>query len=86
MSIRISSDTTWEIPMLTSVHEWFNPPLAEDRTIGHAEGWIEAAIGFLTLVGFVLFMVGTSCWFVLGAFYLKSLVTDLTFLRQFFGP
>jgi hypothetical protein len=72
--------------MSTSAHK---SPLAEDRTIGLAENWkgvVEAAIGFLTLIAFVLFMVGTSCSFVLGAFYLKSLVTDLPLLSQFFGP
>ena len=76
--------------MSTSVHdEWFEPPLAEDRTINLAENRrqvAEAATGFLTLVGFILFMVGVSSSFVLGAFYLSSLVTDLPFLGQFFGP
>jgi hypothetical protein len=69
--------------MSTSVIGWFKPPLAEDRTIGLAENCreaAEAAIGLLTVVGFFLFVVGTSSLFVLGAFYLKSLVTDLPFL------
>jgi hypothetical protein len=62
--------------MSTSVIGWFKPPLAEGRTIGLAEactGAAEAAIGFLTVAGFIFFMVGTSSLFVIGAFYLKSL-------------
>jgi hypothetical protein len=59
--------------MSTSAHdEWFKPPLAEGRTVGLVEPY-EAAIGFLTLVGFIFFTVGVSSLFVLGAFYLKSL-------------
>jgi hypothetical protein len=76
--------------MSTSAHdEWFKPPLAEGWTIGLAETCREAAevaIGLLTVAGFILFVVGTSSLFVLGAFYLKPLVTDLPFLGQFFGP
>jgi hypothetical protein len=78
-----ASVTTWEVPMSTSVIGWFKPPLAEGRTIGLAEvrtGAAEAAIGLLTVAGFILFVVGTSSLFVLGAFYLKSLVTDPPFL------
>ncbi len=43
--------------MSTSVIGWFKPPLAEGRTIGLTETWTEAAeaaIGFLTVVGFFL--------------------------------
>jgi hypothetical protein len=84
------SSTTWEVPMSTSVHdEWFEPPLAEGRIIGLAKDRSEvagAAIGFLTLAGFILSTVGVSSAFVLGAFYLRSHVTDLPFLGQFFGP
>jgi hypothetical protein len=76
--------------MSTSVHDqWFKAPLADDRIIGLAENRSEvagAAIGFLTLVGFILFTVGVSSSFVLGAFYLRSHVTSLPFLGQFFGP
>jgi hypothetical protein len=75
--------------MSTSVHdEWFEPPLAVDRTIGLADnrtGVADAAIGFLTLVGFILLMVGVSSSFVLGAFYVRSHVADLPLLGQFFG-
>ena len=78
------------VPMSTSVHdERFKTPLAEGRTIGLAENLTEvagAAIGFLTFTGFILFMVGVSSSFVLGAFYLRSHLTDLPFLGQFFGP
>jgi hypothetical protein len=62
--------------MSTSVIGWFKQPLAEGRSIDLAEtciGAAEAAIGFLTVAGFILFVVGTSSLFVLGAFYLKSL-------------
>jgi hypothetical protein len=83
------SSTTWEVPMSTSVHdERFEPPLAEDRTIGLAESRREvadAAIGFLTLVGFILVLVGVWSSLVLGVFYLRSHVTDLPFLGQLFG-
>jgi hypothetical protein len=77
--------------MSTSVHdEWFNPPLAdEDRTIGLAEnrrGAADATIGLLILVGFVLVLVGAWSALVLGTFYLRSHVTDLPSLGQFFGP
>ena len=76
--------------MSTIVHdEWFKTPLAQDRTIGLAENRSEvagAAIRFLTLVGFILFMVGGWSALVLGTFYLRSHVTDLPFLVQFFGP
>jgi hypothetical protein len=86
-SIRVSSDTVWEVPMSTGVIG--KPPLADGRTIGLTEictEAAEAAIGLLTVVAFLLFVVGTSSLFVLGAFYLKPLVTDLPFLSQFFGP
>jgi hypothetical protein len=49
------------------------PPLAKGLTIGLAETYseaIEAAIGLLTVAGFILFVVGTSSLFVLGASYL----------------
>jgi hypothetical protein len=76
--------------MSTSVHdEWLKTPLADDRIIGPAENRSEvagAAMGFLTLVCFILFMVGVSSSFVLGAFYLTSHVTSLPFLGQYFGP
>ena len=76
--------------MSTSSHdEWFGTLIAEDRTIGLAESRsevAEAAIGFLTFAGLVLFMVGVSCSFVSGTFYLCSIATDLPFLGQFFGP
>jgi hypothetical protein len=85
MSITISPDATWEVPMSTSVEGWFQPPLAEDRTIGLVNNWIEAAIGLLTIVVFLSFVIGTASLFVLGAFYLKPLVTALPFLSQFFG-
>jgi hypothetical protein len=59
------SSTTWEVPMSTTVHDaWFEPPLA----IGLAESRGEvadAAIGFLTLVGFI---VGAWSSLVLGVF------------------
>jgi hypothetical protein len=75
--------------MSTSVHEeWFEPPLAEGRTIGLAENRSEvadAAIGFLTLVGFILVLVGLWSSLVLGVFYLRSHIADLPFLGQFFG-
>jgi hypothetical protein len=72
--------------MSTSVHEWFEPPHRQDLTIGPAGGWIEAAIGLLIAVGLVSFVIGAWSLFVIGAFYLTSLVTDLPFLGQFFGP
>jgi len=70
-------------------NEWLEPPLAEDRPIGLAEnrgGVIEAAIGLLILVAFILFLVGVWSLLVLGTFYLRSHVMDLPFLGQFFGP
>ena len=74
--------------MSTSVHdEWFEPPLA-DRPIGLSESRGEvtdAAIGLLTLVGFILVLVGVWSSLVLGVFYLRSHITDLPFLGQFFG-
>jgi hypothetical protein len=76
--------------MSTTAHDgWLKTPLGEDRTIGLAENLTEvagAAIGFTTLVGFILFMVGVSSSFVLSGFYIRSHVTDLPFLGQFFGP
>jgi hypothetical protein len=74
--------------MSTSVDEWFKPPLPQDRTIGPAEGWIEAAIGLFIAAGLVLLVVGTSSLFVVGNIYLNSLAdpADLPFLGQFFGP
>jgi hypothetical protein len=71
-----------------TVNEWLEPPLAQDRTIGPAEGWIEATIGLFIAVGLVLFVVGTSSLFVAGSIYLNSLteLAHLPFLGQFFGP
>jgi len=70
-------------------HEWwFEPPLAEDRILGHAEsrgGVLEAAIGLLILVAFVLFMVAVWPSFVLGAVYFATHVADMPSLGQFFG-
>jgi hypothetical protein len=73
--------------MSTSVRDgwWFE----KDRTIGLVESrreGAEAAIGFLILVGFILFNVGVWFSLVLGGFYLRSHVTALPFLGQFFGP
>lgn len=67
------------------------PPLPQNRTIGHAENWKEAAdaaIGLLAVVAFVLFVLGTSVLFVASATYLNSLLgsSSLPFLGQFFGP
>jgi hypothetical protein len=63
--------------MSTSVIGWFKPPPAEGRTSGLAESYreaAEAAIGLLSVAGFILFVVGTSSLFVLGElFYLKPL-------------
>jgi hypothetical protein len=53
--------------MSTSVIGWFEPPLAEGRTIGLAEartGAAEAALGLLTVAGFILLVIGTSSLFV----------------------
>ena len=69
--------------------EWFQPPFAEDRTIGFAGnqgGAVEIAIAFLIVAGFILFLVGLSSLVVLGAFYLRSHVADLPLLGQSFGP
>ena len=58
------------------------------RTIDLAENRSEvegAAIGFLTLVGFILSLVGVSSLFVLGALYLTSHATYLPFLGRLFG-
>jgi hypothetical protein len=74
--------------MSTNANEWFNPPLRQDRTIGPAENWKEAAIGFLAVAGFISVVSGTSFLLVAGATYLNSLIgpTGLPFLGQFFGP
>ena len=67
---------------------WFEPPLAEGRILGHAEsraGVLEAAIGLLILVAFVLFTMAVWPSFVLGAVYFATHVADLPSLGQFFG-
>jgi hypothetical protein len=73
--------------MSTRAHddEWFEPPLAEGLAENNRGEVADAAIGVLILVVFLLFLVGVSSAFVLGAFYLKSHVMDLPFLGQYFG-
>ena len=74
--------------MSTSANEWFKPPLTQDRAIGPAENWKEAAIGVLAVVAFISVVSVTSFLFVAGATYLNSLIgpSGLPFLGQFFGP
>ena len=73
--------------MPTRAHddEWFEPPLAEGLAENNRGEVADAAIGFLTFVGLILFMVGVWSAFVLGAFYIGSHVADLPFLGQYFG-
>jgi len=77
-------EETKRLPWKTLRREWFGP--LEDRTVGLVENEVAgAAIGFVSFVALVLFMVGVSCSFVFGAFYVGSHVADLPFLGQFFG-
>ena len=78
-------EETKRLPWKTLRREWFGA--LEDRTIGLVENEVTgAAIGFVTLVAVVLSMVGVSCSFVFGAFFVGSHVMELPFLGQFFGP
>jgi len=89
MCIRVyRCHTTWEAPLSTSANEWFKSPLSQDRAIGPAETWKEAAIGLLAVAAFISVVLVTSFLFVAGANYLNSLIgpTGLPFLGQFFGP
>ena len=71
--------------MSTRENEWFKPPLAQDRAIGPAENWKDAAIGLFAVAAFISVMLGASFLFVAGATYLNSLIgsTGLPFLGQF---
>ena len=87
-ALEVSSNTTWEIPMSTSVHEWFKPAHPQNLTGGAAEGWLEAVFGLLITVGLILFVVGAPCLLVAGAICLNGLVSPehLPDLGQFLGP
>ena len=74
--------------MSTSANEWFKAPLPQDRAIGRAENWKEAAdatIGLLVVAAFISVVLGASFLFVEGATLLNAMIgsTGLPFLGQF---